>query len=255
MLPSSSFEKSPQGRRLGEKGVKRGLDWPGPQHGSAVVSKRTVLLDLDGTLTDPAPGFIASIRYAMESLELETPDDETIATAIGPPLHDTLSSFLGPAHQGLLNKAVELYRERYFETGLYENSVYAGVVDALETLRDAQAPLFVATSKPRIIAKRILEHFDLSQFFSGVYGSELEGPQEKGPIIAGLLDNERVDPRTAVMVGDRSHDVIGALANEITPIGVLWGYGSEAELRDAGAKGLLRAPADLLDLDSILGRN
>lgn len=196
-----------------------------------------VLLDLDGTLTDPQEGFVSCIRHALIQLSRTPGPDTDIASHIGPPLEQTLELLLGGTQD--VDKAVRFYRERYSSIGIYENRMYPGVPEALQRLSQS-CPLYLATSKPRVFAIRILEHFGLSRFFESVHGSELDGRRsDKGELIAHLLAEERIDPRSAVMVGDRSHDVRGAAKNGVVAVGVLWGYGSRQELESAGARLLI----------------
>jgi Predicted phosphatases len=205
-----------------------------------------ILLDLDGTLTDPRTGFIASIRYALESLGLEVPPDSTIASRIGPPLEETLAEFLGENHRNDLSSAVALYRERYSASGLYENTVYDGIPRALAQLHERGDRLYLATSKPGIFAGRILEHFGLSSYFTSIYGSGLDGSlSDKTQLIAHILEREGLSLRSSVMIGDRMYDVKGALRNGISVYGALWGYGSRLELEAAGAEIFLAQPSDL----------
>lgn len=203
-----------------------------------------VLFDLDGTLTDPGEGFVASVKHALAKLGCPERPDAEIRRHVGPPLQDTLTLLLGG--RASVEQAVGFYRERYARQGFLENSVYAGVEDALESLAAQGHALFVATSKPLLFAERILRHFRLHDFFRGVYGSELDGGlSHKTPLIAHVLRAESLAPTSTVMVGDRAQDMAGALANAVHPIGALWGYGSRQELADAGARVLCEHPAEL----------
>jgi phosphoglycolate phosphatase len=206
-----------------------------------------ILLDLDGTLTDPAPGFIKSIRYAFDSLGIELPSDNQISSYIGPPLDETIDEFLGPSHASKRSEVIKLYRERYSSIGLFENSVYDCIPETLEELHNNGSILFVATAKPRVFATRILQHFDLTQYFSGIYGSELDGTHSnKQELLKYLLREENLDSNDTIMVGDRTYDISAAVANKVKPIGVLWGYGTLEELTDAGAEKIINEPRELL---------
>jgi phosphoglycolate phosphatase len=205
-----------------------------------------VLFDLDGTLADPREGFVASIRHALEGEETASLSDAEIASRIGPPLRETLATLIGTDEGNRIDAAVARYREYYADTGIYQNTMYAGVPVALETIHGKGARIFLATSKPGVFAGIILELFDLRRWFDGVYGSELDGSlSNKGQLIARVLREESMDARDAIMVGDRAQDVVGALYNGIRPVGALWGYGSRAELEKAGAKDMAERPADL----------
>ena len=136
----------------------------------------------------------------------------------------------------MIERAVALYRQRFASTGKFENTVYPGIEAALTTLQAWGFALYVITSKPTVFARRILEFFGLHRFFRETYGSELDGTRaDKADLIAHVLAQESIAPNDAVMVGDREHDIKGALANGVVPVGVLWGYGSRQELERAGA--------------------
>jgi phosphoglycolate phosphatase len=206
---------------------------------------RTIYFDLDGTLTDPKPGITGSIQYALKKLGLAVPSQDELTWCIGPPLHASLKSLTGT--DALADQALLLYRERFSEVGLFENTPYQGIHDTLATVAATGARMFVATSKPAVYASRIVEHFGLKPYFERVFGSELDGTRvDKRDLLRYALDEAKVDPASAIMIGDRSHDVIGARTNGMTAIGVLYGYGSEAELRDAGAHHICAAHPELL---------
>lgn len=206
----------------------------------------TIYFDLDGTLTDPKPGITRSIQYALKKLDQPVPTEDELTWCIGPPLHASLKRLTGT--QELADRALLLYRERFADVGLFENEAYGGIEETLSALAATSPRMFVATSKPRVFAERIIDHFGLRRYFVRVFGSELDGTRvDKGDLLRYALDEEKVDPRSAVMIGDRSHDVVGARKNGMTAIGVLYGYGSEVELRDAGAHHICAAHPELLD--------
>jgi phosphoglycolate phosphatase len=208
-----------------------------------------VLLDLDGTLTDPRAGIVGTIQYALGRIGRESPSENELLRFIGPPLPDCFAEMLAPCDAALVDQAVAIYRERYADIGLFENVPYPGIADALHALCERGARLFVATSKPTVIAQRIIGRFSLAQYFRGTWGSELDGGRaDKSTLIAQILDEERLAKADTVMVGDRVYDAVGAKANGIVPVGVLWGYGSEEELRTAECKMLLQTPAELATL-------
>lgn len=205
----------------------------------------TIFFDLDGTLTNPKPGITRSIQYALERLSLAVPSEDELTWCIGPPLHASLKKLTGT--DALADQALLLYRERFSDVGLFENEAYAGIVDTLTTIAATNQRMFVATSKPAVYASRIVEHFGLKPYFEHVFGSELDGARaDKRDLLRYALDQTRVDAGSAIMIGDRSHDVVGARTNGMTAIGVLYGYGSEAELRDAGAHHICAAHPELL---------
>jgi phosphoglycolate phosphatase len=205
---------------------------------------RSVLLDLDGTLSDPKDGIISAYRFAMKEVGRPMPADEDLTWIIGPPLRVTFLQALGDERLALA--ALGYYRAHYGERGLYESTPYPGVRPALEALRAEGDRLFLATSKLVDFAGRILVHFGIVDLFDGIYGSQLDGSYDnKADLIALILQREGLDPVSCVMVGDRKHDVIGANVNRIPCIGATWGYGGEAELRAAGAAALCASPAEL----------
>ncbi len=204
---------------------------------------RALMIDLDGTLVDPKTGIVGSVRHALDRLGCAPPAAASLDWVIGPPLRQSLASLLdGRADP---EAALALYRQRYAEQGLFEARVYPGIIDALESL-GASLRLILCTSKPRVFALRVLEHFGLQRHFSAVYGAELDGRfDDKADLIERLLDEERLATDEVRMVGDRRHDVLGAARNGVATLGVLWGYGDAAELTTAGAAALCRQPADL----------
>jgi phosphoglycolate phosphatase len=212
----------------------------------ARVTSGVVLLDLDGTLTDPRPGIVRCIRYALDRLARPCPSDDALATRIGPPLRGTFGTLLETSDPALIERAMGFYRERFADVGLYENQVYDGIPAMLDGLGRGGRQLFVATSKPAVFAERIVRHFALDRHFAGVYGPDLDGRLgDKAELLAHLLTMERLAAPGVVMVGDRHADVLAARANGVRAVGVLWGYGSREELLAAGADAVCAAPADL----------
>jgi phosphoglycolate phosphatase len=211
-----------------------------------MVGKSAIYFDLDGTLTDPKIGITRSIRYALNELGCHAPPEDELTWCIGPPLRASLKSLMGT--DDLAEMALASYRKRFSEIGLYENSVYPEIEGVLVHLRKSGHRLFVATSKPRIYAERIISHFNLTAYFERVFGSELDGIRsDKTELLNFALNEARNDPTHAVMIGDRSHDMIGARNNQMTAIGVLYGYGSKQELTDAGAHHVCLTPNAVLE--------
>lgn len=209
-----------------------------------------VLLDLDGTLTDAGPGIVNCINYALDDMGIERPDDATMRTFLGPPLADTFGRHFGMT-SAQIDHAIAKYRERYHDVGLFENAVYDGIPEVLQALTDAGLVLAIATSKPTYSATRILEHFGLDHYLAFIGGADLAGVRhDKASVIEHTMDELRAMDRLdadarLIMVGDREHDVHGARAHGIDTIGVLWGYGSQDELRSAGAAQLVETPQTL----------
>jgi phosphoglycolate phosphatase len=206
---------------------------------------RNVYIDLDGTLTDPFEGISNCIAYALEQLGHRPPAGDELRRFIGPPLLETFEGLLG---RELAPRALEYYRERFSAIGWRENAVYPGIHAALADITGAGHSCFVATTKPHVFARRIVEHFELSPYFADVYGSELDGTRTDKTELLRFAQRDRSSQRDSVMIGDRYHDVVGALGNGFRAIGVTWGYGTADELRSAGADCLADAPEQLAGL-------
>jgi phosphoglycolate phosphatase len=212
-----------------------------------------ILFDLDGTLTDPKLGITRCIQYALSELGYRSPDADELHWCIGPPLKDSFSQLLKTSNNALIERAISLYRSRFATIGLFENSLYPQIPEILKTIRFAGYKTFVATSKPYIYAQEIIEYFQLSLLFDGIYGSELDGSRSvKGDLIYHILLTENLSPSTVIMVGDRSHDIIGAKQHHIASIGVTYGYGTEEELKAHGADFIAHSPDDISKLLDIL---
>jgi phosphoglycolate phosphatase len=210
------------------------------------MSDVTVLFDLDGTLTDSRAGITACIRHALGRLGRACPDDDALATYIGPPLRGTLSTLLDTKDLALIEAALAHYRTRYDDVGLFENRVYDGVPEMLDATARHARSLFVATAKPLHAAVRIVGHFELARHFAGVYGAEPGGRFDaKIDLLAHLIESGVIQAETSVMVGDRASDILAATINGVRSIGALWGYGDAGEL--AGADLLCESPRVLAD--------
>ncbi len=239
---------------------------------------RLALLDLDGTLTDSAPGILSSVRHAYATLGIEIPADETLRRFVGPPLSETFALHGVPVDR--VPEALAAYREVYAAGAMLDNSLYPGIVECLTAARAAGVRLAVATSKPEVYARRITAHFGIDDLVEGVYGATLDGSRGTkadviehalaslaasdgavgtasvapavsadeaapdvapgGPVPDGLPPREEI-----VMVGDREHDVLGAATHGIGCLGVSWGYAEPGELEDAGALAVVSSADDL----------
>ncbi len=207
---------------------------------------RTILFDLDGTLTDPALGIVGCLQHALRQLGHTHRQDRDLSRFIGPPLQHAFAELLQTEDTERIGAAVRFYRERFSTVGLYENELYVGIPELLARLKQRGARLFVATSKPTIYSERIIEHFGLMRYFERIYGSELSGERaDKATLIRYILDAESLHPERTWMVGDRSHDVIGARTCGVASFGVLWGFGSREELQEAGAQTIVETIAEL----------
>ena len=197
---------------------------------------RYALFDLDGTLTDPGPGITNCVRYALEKFDIHPKNREELYPYIGPPLTFSFQEYHGlTAEQA--EQALLYYRERFSVKGLYENEVYPGIPEMLQDLKNRGVILIVATSKPEEFTVRILEHFDLAKYFDFVGGNTLnEDRPTKGAVIAYIRENyPDISGENTVMVGDRKYDVEGAHSHDLPAVGVLYGYGNQAEMEAAGA--------------------
>ncbi len=207
----------------------------------------TILFDLDGTLTDPGEGITNSVAYALNKYGIEVADKSELYKFIGPPLKDSFMKYYGFSEAEAL-KAIEYYRENFRDKGIFENEVYEGVEDMLRKLHSDGKIIVLATSKPEEFAVRILEHFDLKKYFAVIAGASMDSSRsKKGDVIAYALSMcDGISRDKTVMIGDREHDIIGAKENNLKSIGVLYGYGSEEELRKSGADYIVSTPADIL---------
>lgn len=205
-----------------------------------------LLFDLDGTLTDPKPGITRCIRHALHELGLEAPEADALEWCIGPPLARSFARLLESEDPARIHQALLLYRERFAEVGLYENRVYDGIPEMLHSLRERGFRLFLATSKPRVFAERILAHFGLHAYFTEAFGSELSGHlTDKPSLVRHILAQTGGEPDQTMIIGDRKYDLLGGQANAIHAAAVTYGYGSEEELRRAGADILFHSPQQI----------
>lgn len=205
-----------------------------------------LLIDLDGTISDSATGIGRSLQHAFHTCGYAPPSDEEVRDAIGPPFEHTFPRLGIPEHD--IARVIEAYRDRYEHVGLFENELYDGIETMLKEL-GADYTLALATAKPESTAVRIIEHFGLSDHFDVQAGaSDVVGGarRTKADVIGHALASLQTSPGVhAVMIGDRDHDVEGAIAHGIDCIGVTWGFGSAEELRAAGATALVDHPADV----------
>lgn len=213
------------------------------------MSARAVLLDLDGTLSDSRPGIEASFRHTMRVLGHDPEAAGDLTWAVGPPIRVSIARLIAPFGDDRVDQAVAIYREQYSATGLYDCSVYPGVVDMLDGLRDRGMAMCIATSKRRDFAERVMDFLGLRSYVRGVYGAEPGGGLDrKQDLLAHILTVEHFVAAECVMLGDRLHDIEAAKANAISSIGALWGYGGRAELEAAGADAIAATPAEVVPL-------
>ena len=210
---------------------------------------KRILFDLDGTLTDPFLGITRSVAYSLKSFGIEVDDLETLKPFIGPPLDVSFREYYH-MDEAQSWKAVEKYREYFSKKGLFENKVYEGMEDFLQSLLNMDMKLYVCTSKPEVFAKEILDHFSLTPYFTGIYGATLDGSlKNKSDVIAHCIKQEQLNIQDCMMVGDRQHDIVGAHQNQIPCIGVLYGYGSLEEFQEYHCDYIAK---DLIELKKII---
>ncbi|CYV63306.1 HAD family hydrolase [Streptococcus suis] len=206
---------------------------------------QTILFDLDGTLTDSGQGILNSVAYALEKMGIEEPDTANLNRFIGPPLYESFSRFyqLNPEDT---QSAVDTFRVYFKEKGMFENQLYPGIIPLLEELRTAGKTLVIATSKPEIFAKQILEHFGIAHYFDVIAGASLDSSRiSKADVIGYAINQLEAFPKHAVMIGDREHDIEGARMHQLPAIGVLYGYGNKQEFEKAGATMIVETVQDL----------
>lgn len=214
------------------------------------MDKQYILFDLDGTLTDPMEGITKSVRYALRQFGIEVSDRKKLTTFIGPPLKEKFKEEY-QFNDEECELAVKYFREYFVPKGMFLNKPYDGIKELLEHLTDAGKVLFVATSKPVDFAEKILEEFELDQYFDFVAGATLdEGRTAKEDVIAYLVDEcQLIDLDELILVGDTKYDILGAKSFGIRSVGVTYGYGKREELEDAGADYIAR---DIDELEKIL---
>lgn len=207
---------------------------------------KTILFDLDGTITDSGEGIINCVIYALQRFGLPVPPRDSLRYFVGPPLHESFIRQGVPADRA--EEAVAVYRERYVPTGMFENTPYPGIREVLDSLKAAGHTLYVASSKPEWMCVEILKHFDLDQYFAQICGATMDTSRtNKEAVIAYLIEqNGKAD--NMIMVGDTKFDVIGAKFHGIPCIGVSWGYGTVDEMREAGAASVAFTMEELAEM-------
>ena len=211
------------------------------------MSYDVILFDLDGTLTDSAEGIVNSVVYALERKGIPYASKQAIRRFVGPPLQDSFRDYCGFSDEQA-KEMVRIFREYFTQKGIYENAVYDGVPEMLDSLCKAGYILAVPTSKPEAFAEQILPRFDLAKYFTIIAGASMDGTT-KPVVTRQALSRLATEPSDCVlMVGDREHDVLGAKEVGIASLGVLYGYGDEEELRGAGADHIARTPSEIADM-------
>lgn len=206
----------------------------------------TIIFDLDGTLTDSGPGIKNSARYALDKYNVEV-DEKSLNSFIGPPLVDSFMKAGGFDREKAL-EAVQVYREYFTAKGMFENSVYDQMEETLKALKAAGKTIMVATAKPEVFARQILEYFNLIQYFDFIGGALMnETRTSKKEVLRYVIEANDIDVTKTLMVGDRQDDAGAALGENIDILGVLYGYGTIEELENAGVKNFVNSPAEIKD--------
>lgn len=210
---------------------------------------KTVLFDLDGTITDPGLGITNSIMYSLSKFGITVSDRKELYPFIGPPLWESFERFFGFSKEQA-QKAVDEYRVYYKDKGIFECELYEGMNELFKKLKEKGLKVVMATSKPEVFAKRLAEHFEFSQYFDLICGSMLDGTRkEKDEVIEHAIKTLDIDPSTAVMVGDRMYDILGGKKFSMKTVGVSYGYGEVAELKEHNADFIANS---VLELEEIL---
>ena len=217
-----------------------------------IDNKKYILFDLDGTLTDPKVGICTCAQYALKAFDIDEPDLDKLEPFIGPPLKDSFMQYYGLSEEQA-EAAIEKYRERFSTVGKFENEIYPGIADMLVDLKNYGYRLAVASSKPEVFVKEILEHFHIAQYFDVIVGSELDGSRiDKAEVIAEALNRlfhyGRIYKDQIIMIGDRKFDVEGAKEMEVTSVAVGYGYGPAEELQKAEPDYIVNTVAELRNL-------
>lgn len=204
------------------------------------------MFDLDGTLTDSFPGISRSVNHALVTLGRDAVSDRSLRGLVGSPLTTIFGTLCSSTDAELLDRAVAAYRERFNATGMFENSVFPGIPEALRQLRASGHALQVVTAKPAVSARRVLEHFALDTFFDAIHGPDLADRTCNKADLVGAALKVAGDGTGAVMIGDRADDIAAAQAHRIRAVGVAWGYGLHSELVEAGADYVAETVDDLV---------
>ncbi len=211
-------------------------------------SKKYILLDLDGTLTDTEEGVVNSFLYSLSKIGVTVEDRTSMRWIIGPPILDSYKQMLSCTDEEA-KKLLAGYREYYNDRGIWENRLYDGVEEMMHRLFDGGKILFTATSKPDVFAKRILDKHDVSKYFKYIYGSTLDGKiSTKEDVLLHIINSESINIEDCVLVGDTKYDIIGAREVGMDVIGIKWGFGTDEEFVSFPPDILLETPNEVSDL-------
>lgn len=215
-----------------------------------MTNYQTIIFDLDGTLTDSQTGIINSLTYAFKQMGLPLPVQSQLKKFIGPPLSQSFQDFCG-LNDIETQKTISYYRQYFADKGWKENQLLPGARELLAKLKQAGKILLVASSKPEVFVKQILDHFEIDSYFTVIAGASLDDSRsQKSAVIAHALKTAKIEElKGCVMVGDRKHDVEGAKVQGLPTIGLLLGFGSRQELEESGA---IAIAENFQDLEKIL---
>jgi phosphoglycolate phosphatase len=206
---------------------------------------KTIFFDLDGTLLDPRVGIIGGVQYALAKYTIQA-EEKTLLPFIGPPLHESFQKYYGFDEKQSM-EATMYYREYFIPKGMYQNTIYEGIYELLEKLKQANKNLYIVTSKPKFIADKVAAHYKLTPFFKAIIGAKADMSNASKKLLVkealALQPDEQKD--SFVMIGDREHDSIGAKANDIDSIGVLYGYGTLEEINNIQPTHVVKSITDL----------
>lgn len=207
-----------------------------------------ILFDLDGTLTNSGLGIRKSVRIALKHFDIEENDTVKLNRFVGPPLFKSFKTFYG-FDDDKADKAVEEYRKYYSEKGIFECEVYPNVKETLKALKGAGKKMYVATSKPEHLARRVVEHFELDSYFEYVGGATTDRDRSgKHEVIEYVLNTVGLSPSDVIMIGDTKYDVLGAASHGIKTIGAAYGYGGREQLKEAGACRIIDSMDELIKI-------
>lgn len=210
---------------------------------------KCILMDLDGTLFDTSEGIMECYKMGLEKFGIFVKDNDELLKVLGPSLYISYRDFYG-LDEMQVKEAVRIYREHYNGGGIYKCRMYDGMEDTLKSLKANNFTVCVATSKPQVMAEKILNHFGLAKYFDAICGAELDGSRsDKVELINTVLKQVSfTDKNEVVMVGDRFYDIKGAIDAGVHSIGVTYGFGTKEELTKAGAEYIVEAPGDILKI-------
>ena len=210
------------------------------------MALKSILFDLDGTLTDSGEGIMNCVALALQHYGIPIPPREELRIFVGPPLQENFLKFGIPEEE--IDNAIKVFRSRYLTVGKFENFPYPGIPELLQKLKSAGHHLYVATSKPESTAREILDKFELSPYFDIICGATMDGTRQSKADVIQYLYDQTSETLPTIMVGDTSYDVEGANAHHILTIGVAWGYGSVTEMIEAGAVTIAQSVDELYEL-------